>query len=873
MMHRFLYWFRRRQFDAELDSEMRFHLETRAAELEAQGGSPSDALQQARREFGSVAGSAEQTREAWQFRWLEDLFADFRYAARTCRRSPVFTLTAALSLGLGIGANTTIFSVVKAILYSDMGLKNPGELVAFRQNRAPLMLSWLDLQDYTREVKAFQGLTGCYPIIPASFGGGNEPERLWGQLVMTNYFSVLGAEPRIGRAFRDDENQAQVVIISDGLWRRAFAANPSIIGTKVMLSGAQYEIVGVAAPGFAGSVRGLLSDFWVPLGVYPRVAPGMLRQGKPEELRNYGWLHIDARMQPGVTLREAETALRTVSQRLDQLYPRRNKRLISLAPSGTFPFNPDQVRLFLAVLLGVVGLVLVVACANVANLLLARAAARRQEMGIRLAIGAGRGRLIRQLLAESLFLAFGGALVGVGFAFFATRLLGSLQSSFPISVVFDTTIDARILAATLGVSVLAGILFGLAPALEATRPELNSILQDSDSVVSRLRRLGLRNGFVVLQMAVSLVLLIVAGLFLRSLHNASAVPLGFSSEGIVMFGFDPRATGYSEVRSVQLFRRLRERIEALPGVESSGIVDVLPLNMHPQGAAVSRRESIDRLIADMYAVSPRYLETMGIRRIAGRDLQSNYNGKLQAVINESLARRLYGNQDPIGQRIDWEAKEHTVVGVVADTKSRSLAEVSQPQIYVSLEHEYDQMWGFFGVVLAVKTRGNPAAIATAIRSEMREIDPSLAVYNIQTMREYVSKALLLPRLCGILFGVFGVVGLTLAIVGLYGVISYGVRRRTREIGIRMAIGATPSDVVSLIALEGLGVTLFGTAIGLAVSLAVSKILAQFLLGIGPRDLATFTAVPAILIVVAAAAVWFPAKRASHAEVLRTIRHE
>jgi predicted permease len=516
---------------------------------------------------------------------------------------------------------------------------------------------------------------------------------------------------------------------------------------------------------------------------------------------------------------------------------------------------------------------LLVACANVANLLLARSAARNQEMGVRLAIGAGRARLVRQLLTESVFLSMMGALLGIGLAWTGTRAIGNLQSSLPYPAAFDVTVDWRVLLFTASLAIGTGVLFGLVPALRSTRGELTGLLKTEAGGFLVLRRFGFKNGLLVVQVSVSLVLLVAAGLFLQSLRNASSVPLGLDARNVLVLSFDPRAAGYSNDRAEVLFPRLLERVRALPTVESAGLVDTLPLSFNPNAAGVSRPGDEAQLVADIYGVTSQYFRTLGIR-LRGEDFDRGMRtGLPPAVINEALAARLFRGGDPIGNVVNWEGMAHEVIGVAQNAKSRTPTEGPRPQIYVSLGREYRYFWGLYGVVLSVRTNGAPAGLVDAIRNEVRDLEPALPVYNVETLQDHVERALLVPRLCAALFGIFGVIALVLAAVGLYGVMSYSVRQRTKEIGIRLAIGARPVDVLRMLAGQGIWLTGIGIGIGLALAYSVSRVASAFLYGVSARDGATFAGVSIVLFAVAMVAVLVPARRAAVMDALRSIRYE
>ena len=580
-------------------------------------------------------------------------------------------------------------------------------------------------------------------------------------------------------------------------------------------------------------------------------------------------------MKGGVSRAGAEAALQVVASRLDRTFPRTNeKRRLRLEPADELVMAAGQAKTLLGALMAVVALVLMVACANVANLLLARAAARRQEIGVRLAIGAGRSRLVRQLLTESTLLCLLGATAGVALAWMATRLIGRLQSALPYPVSLDLTLDGRVLLFTLALALATGVLFGLAPALKSTRLEFVSLLKDQGAVLPGRMGLPLKNSLVVLQVAVSVVLLVAAGLFLRSLRNSASAPLGMVPSNVLLLSFDPRAAGYTNERAERMFGTLLQQVRAMPGVESAGVADTMPLSFVPNAAGVSRPGRDHHLIADIYGITPQYFRTLGIELVRGHDfIDGSQRGAPPAVINEALTAELFQRADPVGQIVHWEGMEHEVIAVARNVKSRMPTEAMRPQIYVPIESEYGFFWGMAGVVLGVRTSGPPAALADTVRAKMRELDPALPVFHVGTMSEHVDRALVVPRLCGLLFGIFGAVALALASVGMYGVMSYSVRQRTREIGVRVALGARPADVIRMLAWSGIRLTGIGLAIGLALALAVSRVAGALLYRVKSTDGATFAGVGLLLFAVAMAAVLIPAMRAAGMDALRSIRHE
>jgi predicted permease len=637
-------------------------------------------------------------------------------------------------------------------------------------------------------------------------------------------------------------------------------------------------VVGVAPPHFQGTIRGLAADFWIPLGLYHQTVKqlGQGARGPLELDRGYEWLFVTARLKPGVSRASAQAALRTIEASLDHAYRQPNRhRDIQLEPADSLPLGLDRAKRLLGMMTIVAALVLLVACANVANLLLARAAARNQEIGVRLAIGAGRARLIRQLLAESTLLSTLGALFGMALAWVATRALGSLQSAFPYPVTLDLTMDWRVLTFTATVALATGIVFGLAPAIKGTRQELTSLLKAEPAGFAALRRFGLKNGLVVAQIAVSVVLLVAAVQFVESLRQMSSIPIGMDPRNVLVLRFDPRAAGYSNERAELLFGSVLDRVRALPNVASAGLVDTLPLSMVPHAVGVARPSTHSpTMIADIYGVTSQYFGALRIPLVRGRDFDlARRPAFLPAIVNEAIAARLFPGEDAVGGAITWEGIPHTIVAVAANAKSTTVSERTQPQIFVPLEYEYPFFWGLSGVALTVRTVGPPSALIGPIRNQFLELDAALPVYDIETMSAHIDGSLVVPRVCGSLFGVFGAVALTLAAVGLYGVMTYAAQRRTKEIGIHLAIGARRVDVARLLARQGIWLTVAGLALGLTAAWPVSHGIGAFLYGVDTRDSAVFAGVSILLAATALVAIAIPAIRAARMDALRAIHYE
>jgi predicted permease len=806
---------------------------------------------------------------------LDSFLKDAGYAGRTFRRNPGFTALVVVSIAFGIAANTIVFSMVKATLLGALPVKEPVRLYTFSDGSS---LSYPDYQDFAALTGVFEGVMAHFPLVPVSIGGAGAPERTWGQLVSGNYFQLLGLQPALGRGILPHEDVVEgrdaVVVLSHALWRRRFHSDPHIVGKAVKLNGLGYTVVGVAPRGFQGTDRGLAPEFWAPLAMYFRLLPELGNDKRTS--RHNQWLEVTARLKRGVSREEAQAAANTVYARGQEEVRRKDqpRRTVTLTPAGGIPAARPFVMGLMAVLMVVVGLVLLIACANVANLLLARAAARQKEIGIRLSAGAGRGRLIRQLLTESLLLAVMGAAAGWALSMGATRAISRLELPLPVPVAFDFSPDLRVLAFTAGLSVLTGILFGLAPALRATRVDLVTALKDTGGALGGSRRFGLRNALVMTQVALSLVLLVGAGLFLRSLENASSIDIGFRTDNLLLMGVDPKLHGYSEEKSRRFFSELERRVAALPGVRSVSFVDVVPLSIGSSSTSYSAADGKDEkhTNADIFSVGSRYFETMGIPLRRGRDFTRG-EGSAVVLINELMAQRLFGNQDPIGREIRGGSRAFQVIGIVGNSKSRTLGEAPRACVYRSMGGDASRASSFFGISLLVKTAAAPGGLFHAVRRQVEALDPDVAVFNSKTMQEHLSRALLIPRLCAALFGAFGVVGLALAGVGLYGMMSYSVRCRTREIGIRMALGARAGAVLRMVARQALALVAAGLLAGLAAAWALSRFIAGMLYGIDAADALTFTAVPLVLLAVALAAVLAPAARAARVDPNIALRYE
>jgi predicted permease len=732
---------------------------------------------------------------------------------------------------------------------------------------------YIDVRD---QAKSFSGVAAYDELVPASIAGSGEPERAWGQAVTSNFFNVIQLPMVTGRGFTADEESEQTVVLGAGLWRRRFNADPKIVGKTVVLSGHSFTVVGVSPAAFHGIDQIIIAEFWVPLGM-----EHLLAIGRPDQAsRENHWLEVVARLAPGLTREQAAAELKTLAGRFAIAYPKTDKGGgFALQQAGSLPQSVWQmVSLFLAALAVVVLLVLTIAGANVANLLFAQAAARQREMAIRLALGATRARLRRQVLVESLLIGIAGGALGVLLSIAATRGLATFHIPAPIPIDVSLAIDWRVLVYSFALSIVSGLLLGLAPAWAASRPMLANALKGEDALARPGRRVTLRNLLVIAQISMSVVLLCVTGLFLRSLQSASAIDIGFRTDNLLMVSVDPRVHGYTPERTVVWLTQLQQRVASLPGIQSAVVTDSPPLNggnrsdgFHVAGGPDSQDSYI---ITDLFMVNPGYFETLGIPRVAGNDFGSeSATGPKTAIVNEEFVKDILGGKNPIGVQVTGGGSTFQIIGLVGNVKSRTLGEDTRPVLYRSLKQTVAGDPAFMGYTLIVHTAGNPANFSDAVRREIHDLDPTMAVFNEETMEQHIRTAFFLPRLAATLFGTFGFIGLVLAGVGLYGVMSYSVSRRTREIGIRMALGAKPGTVERLVLRQGLVLTLIAVALGWPAAWMLSKLAASFLYGIKPHDIFTFAVVPPFLIAIALAACYIPARRAASIDPIQALRTE
>jgi len=807
---------------------------------------------------------------------METLFKDIRYGFRLLLKKPGFSVVAALTLALGIGANTAIFSAVNAVLLRPLPYREPSRLVEIWETN-PLK-GWKDapvapanFYDWEQQNDVFEGMANYSPG-PGNFAltGKDESERLRGMRTSGNLFSVLGVEAALGRTFLPEETwkgKNEVVILSHGLWKRRFGEDPSIIGQMISLDGKNYTVVGVMPDRFYFPTKDV--DLWVPWGFDPT---------KIANLRRPHFMRVVARLKSGKTPAQAQTEMNTIAGRLEQEYPGTNTQM-GAGLGLLHDWTVTDTRLPLLILLAAVGFILLISCANIANLLLARAATRMREMAIRTALGAGRRRIVRQLLTESLVMSAGGGALGLLLAVWGKELLLAFSPG-NIPRFDEISVDATVFGFTLGITFLTTLIFGLVPALASSKVDLTTSLKEGgqkgggDSRHNRARNL-----FVVLEVAFALMLLIGAGLMIKSFVRLQRVDPGFDPDNILTLAISLPGSKYKEdPQLISFYQQALERIKSLPTVGDAAVTLALP----SQGAAWTSDFSIEGRAPEDYGkevrhnvVSSDYFRTMKVPLAGGR-LFTDYDDKdhpMVVVINEALARGFFSNEDPIGKRLKFSKPEVeddwiTIVGVVKNEKLEGLAAEVKPEVYQSFLQTANNSANF-----VVRTTTDPRALTTAVRTEISAIDKDIPIFNVKTMKEVLYESIARERFTVLLLTIFAGVALILSAIGIYGVMSYAVTERTHEIGIRMALGANTSDVLKLVVRQGIKLALAGVGLGIAGAFALTRLIANLLFGVGATDPLTFTVISLLLTSVALLACWLPARRAAKVDPMVALRYE
>ena len=872
-MNRKSLFFRRRR-DQELDDEIEAHLTMATRDRIERGEEPQTAERAARREFGNRALIQETTREMWEWNSLEGLWQDARYAVRGMRRTPAFTAVAVLSLALGIGANTAIFSLIDALMLRWLPVPKPQALLQVKINGPIDSLSYPMVRLLADQKEIFSGVAG-FSGWNFNVGSAGSIGRVPGAMVTGAYYETLGLNPVVGRLLKPEDDQPGaplVTVISYGYWRRKFGGDPEAIGQTIRVNGVPVTIVGISPPSFTGANVGSIADITMPSASLPLVNPEAAALLGPGNF----WLRALVRLQTGIPTSQAKTRLAAIWPRLSERVippawpPDRQKGIANasfdFSPGGTgWTYLREMFRKPLLVLMGVVSLVLLIACANVANLLLARAAARRNEIAVRLAIGAGRGRIIRQLLAESTLLSLIGAGFGLVLAWLSSRFLVNTISNARMQIVFDLTPNWHVLGFTSAVAIATGILFGLAPAFQITAAEPSPVLKEDARSRSRTR---LHSSLVSVQVALSLLLLIGAGLFVRTLQNLQNVDPGFRREGVLVVDLEGRRTA--------LPKELLDAVRRVPGVVSASLSTHTPLSGStwsepavPSGQPVPQKDN-----AYFIGAGPHFFETMQTALLSGRGF-TEYDAKTDpavAVINEAFAQRHYPKQNPVGQHLSAIVRgrrtDLEIIGVAQNTSLRGLRAAPPPTVYVA----YSQLTGDFPTTLEIRASGSLGQVASALQKELQSKLPEAPV-EVRALSAQVDAALVQERMMATLAGGFGTLALILACIGLYGLLNYSVARRTKEIGIRMALGAQRSRVIGMEVKSAIRLVVLGIALGLPAAWVASRWVQSMLFGLTPTDPATIAGAAILLTTAGVMAAYLPARRASRVDPISVLRHE
>jgi macrolide transport system ATP-binding/permease protein len=816
---------------------------------------------------------------------MKTLFQDLRFGLRMLWKSPAFTLVAVVSLALGIGLNTAIFSVVNVLLIRPVPMVKEQERIMWL--RAPI--SYPDYVDYAAQTKSFAGMAAATGTSEFSLSTSGEPEIIKGEYVTGNYFDVLGVGAFKGRTFdkAEGQNPTPVVVLSEHLWSTRFDSDLSIIGRQISINGLGFTVVGVTPKNFIGTEAGLNRELWLPLSMQPVLnPPEASRAADPVanrvKARDSHWLSVFARLNPGVSREQAGTELTTVARHVSEAYrgkvdaeTLRSVQLLGMS-GGMDPRDQQEALPLAGIVIAIVALVLLIACANIASLLLARAAVRRRETAVRQALGATRSRLVRQWLTESVLLGVAGGAVGLLLAWWANQLLISYLQTTPLASL-DLGLDYRVLAFTLIVSIATGIVFGLAPALQASRLDIITALK-SEGAWQHTGRSRLRALFVTAQLTLSVVLLICAGLFIRSLQSANRIDPGFRVDRALTVPLNLGLLRYNETEGSNFYRNLLSRIQEQPGVERATLVRFQQLGFSfaqyqvmAEGSGAGPTD--EGVSVGFNVVGPNYFKTMETPLLRGRDFaDTDRKGAPEiVVINETLAGMLWPHEDALGKRLSLGGPAGPfleVVGIARDGKYRSLGEEPKPYIYQPVMQSYDPK-----MTLVVRTTGEPQALAPAVREQIRVLDAKLPVADVKTLRDQLDLSLFPSRVAAWTLGGFGALALLLAAIGIYGVVSYSVAQRTREIGVRMALGAREKDVLRLVLGQGMFVIAVGLAVGLSLAFAVTRLIAGFLYGVEATDLLTFGGVTLLLGIVALGASYIPARRATKVDPLVALRYE
>lgn len=894
--------FRRKQLDRDLDEELQAYVELVSAEKLREGVSPEEAYCDARRDTGGVEQVKQSVRDVRAGVWLDSLAQDVWYGIRTLVKNPAFTLIAMATLALGIGANTAMFSLLDQVVLRLLPVRDPERVVIVRESGnhygnsyGPNTISWPMFEDLRDNNQVFSGMFCRFPA-RVTIGYGDRAAQISAELVSGSYFPILGVEAALGRTIAPDDDAVPdsrpVVVLSYSFWQSYFDGDRSIVGRTINLNSYSMTVIGIAQPGFDGVELVVPAKVFVPIMMKTEMTPHS--DGLKDRRRRLSWVTAYGRLKHGVSMEQAQLSLQPLMHSILEMEVQQPEFTRSATPADREPFLRNHAELLpgsendlredmrkpLWLLVALTGAVLLLACANLANLLLARATARERELAVRLAIGAGRARIVRQLLTESLLLSAAGAAVGLALAFLTDRIL--LRIYLPADAASEFVVspipDGRVLAFVVGAMLLTSLVFGLLPALRGSRTEITLSLKDRSGALSA-SGISLRRMLVGIQVALSLLLLVGAGLFVRTLRNLDSLGPGFPTDHLLTFRIDPSLNGYSDEQTKSFYQRLNVNLQTMPGVASVGFSAMPLLKGYAWQNAVLGKDFEGAPIEEQPVLSnvgPGYFATLGIPIVAGRAFTAQDDGPSKyAVINESFARQYFPGRTPIGQRFGLVddmrpvSPDIEVIGVIPDRKYRDLRETPPAQAY--FPYFQDAHFRFMNIYL--RTQADPRQIENELRERMRQFDPHVPLVGLQTMNEQIGFSLRTERLVASLSAVFGGLATLLAVIGLYGVTAYTVMRRTREIGIRMALGAVPVDVIAMVMREVFILIGVGLTAGFSLALALANLVRGQLFGLNPRDPLTFVGSAIVLTVAAGLAGFIPALRASSLAATTALRHE
>lgn len=895
--------FNREQLDQQLDDELRYHLDRDVEQNEKSGMDSEEAYYAALKSFGSVDKSREECRDARGFNFVDNLIRDVRYSIRLLIKNPTFSIVAVLTLTLGIGANTAIFSLLDAVLLRSLPVNEPDRLVLFGNglsggltdgfpNESTDLFSFPFYQDVLQHHEVFKELGAVLSMtwtVHGRVGSRDlEPQRFEVQLVSGSYFKTLGINARLGRLITDDDDKAvgkhPVAVVSHAWWNQRMGADESVVGKTLQIDETTYTIIGVGPKGFSGTTVGVAPDLWIPLAMEPQLPPAHWEGRNRKDAQS---LYLIGRLQDGVTKEQANASVNVFFQRFlqDLAGPQPSaeniqdmqRAFVELTPAGK---GVNGVRrdfaLPLKILMAVVGVVLLISCANIANLLLARGAVRTKEIALRLALGARRLSLVRQLITESLILAGVAGVIGFALAWWGTGVLVVMASNGPRPLPLDVTPNLRVLGFTLIASVVAAVVFGATPAISATRVDLNSSLKDGKGAVGANSQNRLGRILVVAQVALTLILMVGAGLFVRTLVNLQNIPTGFNENNATRLEIDTATTRLKDAQIGNLLIEAEDRVRSLPGVEAASF-SFLTFN---QGGWTSTIFTFDETppkgesnLVRQNIVGVDYFKAMGVPLVSGRVFEARDTERSQqvAVVSETMARLYYPRGDALGKRFGKTAdkrNEIEIIGIVKDVKYQSLTESPRSMIYYSLKQHPEPVSNFI-----IRTSPESQGVIPAVRRVLAELNSDLPIDDVVSLQDHVSRSLVQQKLVARLASFFGLLALMLASIGLYGVLSYSVARRRNEIGIRMALGASPVAVMKMVLRSGMTLTVVGVIIGVAGAIALTRLVNALLFGVTATDFTTFIAVSLALLIVAFVACYIPARRATRVDPLIALRYE